>query len=120
MTANTDQSKEPLITIFKRKIEEYSKRPEIVEKLSGINASVQVRPLDDGPFFIKVSGGEIEIGEGEMPDPLVTVVAKRSDLIKLINQEADPFSYYFSGKIRVMGRVLEAAELLRVLLRRIK
>ncbi len=102
---------------FKRKIEEYSKRPEIMEILSEINASVQVKPLDDEPFFVKVSGGVVEINEGEMADPLVTVVAKSSDLIKLINREADPFSYYLTGRVRVMGRVLEAAELLRVLLR---
>ncbi|MEM3906820.1 MAG: SCP2 sterol-binding domain-containing protein, partial [Nitrososphaerota archaeon] len=111
---------EPLMLYLKKKIEEYSKRPEIMEKLSGIEASVQVRPVDDKPFFLRVSGGFIEINEGELIDPLVTVIARKNDLKKLIDREADPFVYYFAGKIRVTGRVFEAAELLRILLKEIK
>lgn len=118
---NANQNEDSLMTYFKRKIEEYSKnRPEIVERLSEIDASVQFRPSDDKPFFVKVTRGVIEIHDGEVSDPVVTVAAKKSDLIKLINREADPFAYYLSGKIRVTGRVLEAAELLKILLREIK
>lgn len=120
MQMDSDEQSESLMLYLKKKIEDYSKRPEIMEKLSEVEASVQVRPLDDKPFFLKVSRGNIEINEGEVEDPLVTVMARKNDLKKLIDREADPFSYYFSGKIRVTGKVLEAAELLRILLKEIK
>lgn len=115
-----DQQSEPFMLYLKKKIDEYSKRPEIMEKLSGIEASVQVRPIDDKPFYLTVSRGIIKINEGELADPLVTIIARKNDLKKLIDREADPFAYYFAGKIRVIGRVFEAAEILKILLKEIK
>lgn len=104
----------------KKMIEKYIKNPNIREKLAGVEASVQFRIDDDKPFYVKIDKGVINVAEGELLDPTVIVIAKKADLKKLIDREADPFAYYFSGRVKVAGKVLEAAELLRILLRELK
>lgn len=63
------------------------------------------------PVYHVVSRGELEVHDGEAPDPDLTVKISDDDLVKLFRGELNPMTAFMTGKIRVSGDMTLAQQL---------
>jgi len=82
--------------------------PEMVEKFDagkadGVDATIQFNLSGDngGMFWVKISGGACEAGEGEVSDASMTFSSSADDFHKLVNGDMNPMQAFMMGKIKV-------------------
>lgn len=63
------------------------------------------------PVYHVVSGGELEVHDGEAPEPDLTVKIADDDLVKLFRGELNPMTAFMTGKIKVSGDMTLAQRL---------
>lgn len=74
-------------------------------KASGVDAVFQFDLTGEGAakYWVKVSGGGLEKGEGQHDAPTLTITAAAQDYIKVVNGEMAAMSAFMSGKIKIKG-----------------
>lgn len=74
-------------------------------KASGVDAIFQFDLSGDGggKYWVKVSGGGFEKGEGQHDAPSLTISATAEDYIKVVNGDMAAMSAFMAGKIKIKG-----------------
>jgi putative sterol carrier protein len=74
-------------------------------KASGVDAVFQFDLTGEGAaqYWVKVSGGGMEKGEGMHDAPTLTITSAAQDYIKVVNGEMAAMSAFMSGKIKIKG-----------------
>ena len=77
----------------------------IPEKASGINATIafDLSGENGGSFWIKVSDGRAESGEGEQSDAAMTVKATADDWHAVATGQMNAMQAFMTGKLKIMG-----------------
>ena len=56
-----------------------------------------------GKWFVEVSGGVVEVGEGERPSPDVVIFAAASDYVDIAEGRASAMFAMATGKLKIKG-----------------
>ncbi|MFX1399309.1 MAG: SCP2 sterol-binding domain-containing protein [Promethearchaeota archaeon] len=74
----------------------------IKEQLGSVNTCVEMVISDkDAKFWIKVSDGVVDVGQGDADDPSFTFSASFETGIGLLTGETDPVPAFIDGKIKI-------------------
>jgi putative sterol carrier protein len=81
-----------------------------------INATYQFDLSGDGggKFFVKVSSGTLEVGEGEKPNPDVTLLASANDYIAIAEGRMNSMLAMATGKFKIKGNLALAMKLEKI------
>ena len=66
---------------------------------------------DGGQWYAKVEDGEIEIGEGTIDNPNVTLTATSQDWLDLVNGNINGQTAFLTGKLKIQGDMTLAMKL---------
>ena len=66
---------------------------------------------DADPFFIEISNNEIKVSQGNHDSRLATIIAETQDLIAMLEGKLDSLGAFFSGKLKIEGKVMETQSL---------
>lgn len=72
------------------------------EKALGINTKIQLN-FTDGQYWVSIENQQVNIGEGAIENPDVTLSAEMQDYIDMINGDLNPIMAFMSSKLRVEG-----------------
>ena len=97
--------------LLKNLIDNSSNNAKIKEKIDGWNKAFQFNPVDADPFFIEISNNEINVSQGTHDSPLATMIAETQDLIDMLEGKLDSLGAFFSGKLKIEGKVMETQSL---------
>ncbi|HMF33264.1 MAG TPA: SCP2 sterol-binding domain-containing protein [Candidatus Lokiarchaeia archaeon] len=79
------------------------------EELKGLNLLVQVAITDlDKKFWLKVTEGEIEYGEGEVENPTFIFSTTWELAFAMIIGEVDATAEYMAGNVSIEGNIPDA------------
>ena len=108
--AGADTADKQAIVNLYEFIKQVSKENEdLAEELADMNITVQTVITDkDLKFWIKVSNGELEYGEGEVDNPSFTFSATMAVAAGMLSGEVDATSAYMAGDITVEGNLQDA------------
>ena len=83
------------------------------EKAEGINASILFDLSGDngGMFWLKIGGGTIEHGEGEISDPAMTLKASADDWHAVSIGQLNAMQAFMTGKLKILGEMSLAMKL---------
>lgn len=88
-------------------VEVFDRMSEVFDasKASGVDAVFQFDLSGDGggKYWVKVSGGSFEKGEGQHDSPSITISAAADDYIKVVNGDMAAMSAFMAGKIKIKG-----------------
>ena len=75
------------------------------EKAEGVNAIVQFDLTGDngGQYWLRITEGKIENGQGASADAKLTVKASADDYFKVASGALNPMQAYMGGKIKIVG-----------------
>lgn len=90
----------------------------VSENAQGVSATFQFLLEDESDFYINVNNGECNIGEGEHPDPNVTLIMDAQTMVEVITGEKDGMSAFITGKLRAEGNVMLATQLSKLFSRK--
>ncbi len=92
---------------FKSLQEAIDKLPEFFqpENADGIDAVIQLEFSGDGGgnWYLTVKDNTLNVSEGNIDDPTMTVTAAAEDWLKVANDEASTMSLLMQGKIKFQG-----------------
>lgn len=77
------------------------------DKAAGVDSVFQfdLSGGNGGKYWLKVSDGKYEYGEGQHENPSVTLIASADDYIKIANGDMNAMSAFTSGKLKVKGEM---------------
>jgi len=77
------------------------------DKAEGVDAIFQFVLTGDngGKYWVKVSGKQCDVHEGEHGGPTMIVTASANDYIALVNGELNPMMAFMQGKVKVKGEM---------------
>lgn len=77
----------------------------IPAKAAGVNASWQFLLSGEGggEWWVKISGGKIEVKKGRGPKADVTITATAENYLKIAREEVSPIRAYLTGMIKFDG-----------------
>ncbi|HUT54530.1 MAG TPA: SCP2 sterol-binding domain-containing protein [bacterium] len=80
-------------------------QPDVAATLAGIEGSVLwvVEGEGGGKFALCLSGGKIDVTEGDKPDATATVTLDVGTWKELASGESNPQAAFMSGKIQIAG-----------------
>ena len=83
------------------------------EKADGIDAGILFDLSGDngGLYWIKISGGSIEHGEGEISDPAMTLKASADDWHAVSTGNMNAMQAFMTGKLKILGEMSLAMKL---------
>ncbi|GAB6945575.1 SCP2 sterol-binding domain-containing protein [Vulcanisaeta sp. JCM 14467] len=85
--------------------------PKITSKLSGPVKVFQFTGEGYEPFYVEVGGGTVKFNKGTHRSPTATIQVNKDNLLKMIKGQLDAMQAYFSGALKVVGNILDAATL---------
>ncbi|MGD0658154.1 MAG: reductive dehalogenase [Syntrophorhabdales bacterium] len=99
--------------VFKALSERLNRHP---ERLSGVSALLQFSLSGEhgGNWYVKLGGGQAEIGMAERPDANATIEMKDSDFIAIVSKKLSPPAAMMSGRIRIRGEVSMALKIRQI------
>jgi putative sterol carrier protein len=86
------------------------------DRAEGVNADVQFVVEDDGeqhPYLVRVAEGSCSIERGRGDDPRVTLTTDLLNFLKLTSGEAAGPSLFMSGRLKISGELMFAAQVTR-------
>lgn len=77
----------------------------VPEKAEGIAANIQFDLAGDngGLFWLKLVGGTVEHGEGQIDNPAMTVKASADDWYAVATGQLNAMQAFMTGKLKVLG-----------------
>lgn len=77
----------------------------IPEKAEGITANIQFDLAGDngGLFWLKIAGGAVDHGAGEIDSPAMTVKASADDWHAVATGQMNAMQAFMTGKLKVLG-----------------
>ncbi len=83
---------------------------ESFKKAAG-SASAKLQQVITGPdgdrrYWIKIEGGAIDMGQGDIEAPDATVTQDYDTAVALAKSEINPVTAFMSGKIRIAGNMM--------------
>ncbi len=83
------------------------------EKADGIDAGILFDLSGDngGLYWIKICGGSIEHGEGEISDPAMTLKASADDWHAVSTGNMNAMQAFMTGKLKILGEMSLAMKL---------
>lgn len=77
----------------------------IPEKAEGVNAAIQFDLSGDngGLYWLKVSNGSAESGDGTIESPTMTLKAAADDWFAVSTGQMNAMQAFMSGKIKIQG-----------------
>ena len=77
----------------------------IPEKAEGITANIQFDLSGDngGLYWLKISDGAVEHGEGQIDSPAMTVKASADDWHAVATGQMNAMQAFMTGKLKVLG-----------------
>ncbi len=79
--------------------------------LKGMEKSFQFSTTEGSKFYVKISGGNIDLSDGEIQKPTAVVSGSDSTLETLFMGKLDPVKAFMSGQIKVSGDIFSAQKL---------
>lgn len=79
------------------------------EAAKDIKATVQFGTEE--PVYHTVDGGKMEVHDGQVDNPDVTIKISGDDLVKLVKGELSPMAAFVGGKLKVQGNMELAQQL---------
>jgi putative sterol carrier protein len=76
-----------------------------------VTATFQFVLEDEQDFYISIADEKCNIGEGEHPDPNLTLIMDAETMVEVITGKKDGMSAFMSGKLRAEGNVILATQL---------
>src|SRR5688572_16891255 len=75
------------------------------EKAEGVDAIVAFDLTGDngGQYWLRISDGKIETGEGAADNPKLTIKAAADDYVNVASGALNPMQAYMSGKLKITG-----------------
>ncbi len=68
--------------------------------------------IEDGDnFYVAISNGELELGQGEHADPSVTLIMSTETLVGVMTGETDGMQAFMAGQLRAEGDMMLATKL---------
>lgn len=86
-------------------------------KVAGMNATYQFDITGDGggKYWVKVADGAAETGEGEAPDPNITLTMSDENFTNLIEGKLNGQTAFLTGKLKIKGDMTLAMKLQSIL-----
>ncbi len=77
----------------------------LAAKAEGVNATIQFNLTGDngGEFWLKITDGACESGEGSADNPKMTLEASADDWFNVSTGKSNPMQAFMSGKIKIKG-----------------
>ncbi len=71
----------------------------------GVNAVIQLNATGDGGgnYALAIADGKLDVKEGVVEQPTVTINVSAQDWIDIIGGRLDPTKAFMSGKLRIAG-----------------
>jgi len=93
-------SSEELTQILPQMMEKFNP-----DKAEGVDATVQIHLTGDTEnyYWIKISDGKAEYGEGQVDNPAMTMHGNAGDFLSIVKGESNPMQAFMSGKLKVSG-----------------
>ena len=84
----------------------------IPEKAAGMDSVIQLHLKGEGggPYYLAIHDQELDVHEGEHPDPTATATASVKDWLRLHNGDANPMTMMMKGKLKVKGDLAMATK----------
>lgn len=72
---------------------------------AGMDAVYQVNlhGAEAGNYYLKISNGALEAGEGTHDSPNITINMASTDFVDMTNGKLNPTMAYMSGKLKISG-----------------
>ena len=75
------------------------------------SASAKLQQVVTGPdgerrYWIKLKGGEVEMGQGDIESPDCTITQDYETAVAMAKSEVNPVSAFMSGKLKVAGNMM--------------
>ncbi|HOT51369.1 MAG TPA: SCP2 sterol-binding domain-containing protein [Candidatus Hydrogenedentes bacterium] len=82
-------------------------------KLGAMNATFQFVATGDGggEKYVKIAGGDVEIGDGKADNPTITLTAAAADWMALMNGQMNGQTAFITGKLKIQGDMTLAMKL---------
>lgn len=74
-------------------------------KAEGVNATIQFDLSGDngGLYWVKMSNGQAESGEGRVDNPNMTLKASANDWAAVVKGDLNAMQAFMSGKLKIQG-----------------
>ena len=71
----------------------------------GVNATVQIKAAGEGggAYLVTLKDGAVNLSEGAIENPNVTVDVAAKDWVDILAGELDPTMAFMAGKLRISG-----------------
>jgi putative sterol carrier protein len=75
------------------------------EKAEGVDATIQfdLTGENGGLYWVKISGGSCESGEGQSENPKMTLKASANDYFDVATGKLNAMQAFMSGKLKIQG-----------------
>ncbi len=83
------------------------------EKLKGMDATIlfDVSGEEGGQWTVTIDDGQVDVQEGSIGSPAITVGASAKDLKALIEGDLNPMAAFMQGRLKVKGDMSMAMQL---------
>lgn len=81
------------------------------EQATGIHATYQFQLEDAEDFYFTIDQQQLEVNNGEHPDPDITLILDSATFVRVVTGEQDGMSAFLKGQLRAEGNVMLATKL---------